>query len=246
MMRWTFQKAHRVIAVSPALAERAISLGSSPERTHFLPNGVDTALFSVREKRDCRRHLGLDQDGAVAVCVGALCDRKDQGILVRSLAELRRRGSCPVRLILVGDGPNRRALQNEIASLGLHQHVQLVGARSYDEIPWWMGAADWLLLSSHYEGWPTVYFEAMACGRPVITSNVSAAKAAVCDPQYGIVVEPNTPQAFAHALEEAQSRTFDPSFIRAYAEQHSWDQWARSVLALIQVARAERKAHAQQ
>jgi glycosyltransferase involved in cell wall biosynthesis len=96
-----------------------------------------------------------------------------------------------------------------------------------------MGAADWLVLSSLYEGWPTVYFEAMACGRPVITSNVSAARDAVCRDDYGLVVEPNTPEAWADAMRRAQARRCDPKVIRAYAEEHSWDNWAVRFLGIV-------------
>ncbi len=105
-----------------------------------------------------------------------------------------------------------------------------------------MGAGDWLMLSSHYEGWATVYFEAMACGRPVITSNVPSAKDCVCDERYGMVVEPNTPEAFADAMTRAQDRIYDPVAIRAYAEENSWDRWARKMMDIIaQVMRTSEK-----
>jgi teichuronic acid biosynthesis glycosyltransferase TuaC len=233
MLRWALRTADRVIAVSPALHQRAIDLGCMEKHAVFLPNAVDTGLFVIRDKQACRRHVGLPTAGALAVCVGYLIDRKDQAILVRALAELVRTGHDPPRLALVGDGPNRNRLQDEVRRLGLQEVVYFAGQQPYDEIPYWMGAADWLLLSSHYEGWPTVYFEAMACGRPVITSNVSAARDAVCRDDYGLVVEPNTPEVFARALAAAMTRPFDAAAIRAYAEQHSWDNWAQRMLDLV-------------
>jgi glycosyltransferase involved in cell wall biosynthesis len=136
-------------------------------------------------------------------------------------------------IVLVGDGPNRLRLQDEAARLRLTEHVVFAGSRPHAEVATWMGAADWLLLSSEYEGWPTVYFEAMACGRPVLTSNVSSAKDAICGPEYGKVVEPRTPEAFAKAMMEASVSSYDASAIRAYAELHSWAHWAEATMNVI-------------
>ena len=232
MLRNTLRQAERVIAVSPALRQRSIELGCPERNAVFLPNGVDTERFTIRDKQACRHRVGLPTAGALGVCIGYLIDRKDQAILVRALAELVRGGHTPPWLALVGDGPNRDRLKDEVRRLGLEETVHFAGQQAYDEIPYWMGAADWLLLSSHYEGWPTVYFEAMACGRPVITSSVSAARDAVCRDEYGLVVEPNTPEAFARAMAAAMNRQFDAAAIRAYAEQHSWDNWAQRMLDL--------------
>jgi teichuronic acid biosynthesis glycosyltransferase TuaC len=230
MTRWTLRNADRVISVSSDLLRRSRELGCPPQRTVFLSNGVDPGKFVVRDKADCRQQLGLPQDRKIGVCVGYLIDLKDQSLLVRAVADLRNRGGIPPLLVLVGDGPNRQRLQDEIAQLGLENDVMLVGQRPHAEVAVWMAAADWLLLSSSSEGWATVYFEAMACGRPVLTSNVSSAKDAIHQPEYGTVVEPRTPQAFAQAMLDASQREFDVARIRAYAEQNSWQQWAEHAM----------------
>jgi len=233
LLRRTLFEADRVLAVSPALRERAVQLGCPSENAIFLPNGVDPKLFRVRSKDECRRRLELPLEGHIAVCVGQLIDRKDQSILIQALAELSQSGQRPPHLVLVGDGPNRQRLTEEASGLGLMDYVHLVGERHYEEIPFWMGAADWFVLSSHYEGWPTVYFEAMACGRPVITSDMGSARSTVCHDDYGIVVDPNTPSVFAEAIKKACTRTFNTARIRAYAESHSWDRWAKSLVRII-------------
>ncbi|MDQ2694573.1 MAG: glycosyltransferase, partial [Pseudomonadota bacterium] len=233
MLRWTLRTADRVISVSSALRDESVRLGCPADKAVFLTNGVDPGQFQVRDAGECRRRLDLPAERRIAVCVGYLIDRKNQSVLIRALAELRRQGRQPPYLVLVGEGPNLGLLQDEARRLGVGDSVRFVGQRPYDEIPYWIGAGDWLVLSSHYEGWATVYFEAMACGRPVLTSNVSAAPDAVSSSDYGIVVEPNTPAAFAQALRDAQASAFDPQRIRRYAEQHSWDNWARSLIAII-------------
>jgi glycosyltransferase involved in cell wall biosynthesis len=73
----------------------------------------------------------------------------------------------------------------------------------------------------------------MACGRPVLTSNVSSAKDAICKPEYGCVVDPCTSEAFASALLDASSREYDEHLIRQYAEEHSWEKWAQSTMLIF-------------
>jgi glycosyltransferase involved in cell wall biosynthesis len=92
--------------------------------------------------------------------------------------------------------------------LGLVEHVLFVGQRPHAEAAAWIGAADWLLFSCDYEGWATVYFEAMSCGHPVLTSNVRSAHDAISLPDYGYVVAPRSPVAFAAAMARASEQVF--------------------------------------
>ena len=233
MTRWTLRHADRVISVSSDLMRRSIELGCPTERAVFLTNGVDPSKFSVRSQQACRTQMGLPLDRKIGVYVGFLIDRKDQSLILHALVEIRKQGAEVPLVVLVGDGPNRQKLENEVVSLGLQNDVMLVGQQRHDEVAQWMGAADWLLLSSSSEGWATVYFEAMACGRPVITSNVSSAKDAIHQPAYGSVVEPRTAVAFAAAMQAAMQTRFDENIIRAYAEQNSWDKWADNAMRLF-------------
>lgn len=241
MTRWTLRRAARVISVSTDLLNNSIALGCPPERAVFLTNGVDPAKFAVRDKAECRQQLGLPLNRNIAVQVAALVDVKDQSLGLRALADIRNQGLTPPLLVLVGDGPNRQRLQNEITQLDLAKEVILVGQRPHAEVAVWMGAADWLLLTSLAEGWPTVYFEAMACGRPVLTANVSSAKDAICQSAYGTVVEPRTPQAFAQAMLDAAQRVFAPAILRAYAEGNSWQLWAKRAMGVFEAASVDAK-----
>lgn len=233
MLAQTFQRAGRVISVSSDLMKRSIALGCPPENARFLTNGVDPAKFSLRAKSECRKRLNLPLDRKIGVYVGFLIDRKNQSLVIQSIAEIRKRGLVPPLIVLVGDGPNLQRLQHEVQVLRLEQDVFFAGQKAHDEVPVWMGASDWLILSSDYEGWATVYFEAMACGRPVLTSNVSSAKDAICKPEYGCVVDPCTSEAFASALLDASSREYDEHLIRQYAEEHSWEKWAKSAMLIF-------------
>ena len=233
MLAWTLRTANRVVSVSTDLKRRSIAQGCPEANTVFLTNGVDLDKFALRSQAECRERLGLPQARKIGVYVGNLIDRKNQSLVVRAAAEIRQRGHTPPLTVLVGDGPNRKKLEQETAELGLGADVILAGQRPHEEVALWMGAADWLLLSSDYEGWATVYFEAMACGRPVLTSDVNSARDAVCKPAYGQVIDPITAEAFATAIIEASNTQYDARLIRAYAEEHSWARWAEQALAVF-------------
>jgi len=234
MLSQTLHSADRVISVSTDLKQRSVALGCPEENAVFLTNGVDPTKFALRTKAECREKLGLPVDRKIGVYVGYLIDRKNQSLVIRAIDKIRKRGHTSPLIVLVGDGPNRKRLERETAELGLAEHVQFAGQRSHEEVAVWMGASDWLLLSSDYEGWATVYFEAMACGRPVLTSNVSSARDAICKPDYGCVIEPATPEAFATAIIEASSKEYDPKLIRAYAEKNSWSNWSEKAITLFE------------
>lgn len=233
MLRWTMRNANRVVSVSTALRQRSIELGCPEDRTTFLANGVDPAKFALRKKEECRRQLGLPADRRIGVCVAALIDVKNQSLIIRALDDIRRQGEELPLIILVGEGQNRAQLLKEIEELGLIDHFIFTGQRPHAEVALWMGAADWLLLSSKSEGWATVYFEAMSCGRPVLTTNVSSARDAICSAEFGTVIEPSTPEAFASTLIESSKHKFDEALIRAYAEDHSWSNWADKTMAIM-------------
>ncbi|MCL2700428.1 MAG: glycosyltransferase [Phycisphaerae bacterium] len=232
MMRWTMTHATRVLAVAPHLREAALQLGGAPHHVEVLPGGVDCDIFFPRNRLRCRTNLGLPIDRPVALCVAGLDDNKNQAVLLHALAEVIRRGG-KLHLALVGDGPTRASLEKQAAELGVTECVTLAGSRPYVEVPQWISAADWLVLASRREGWPTVYCEAMACGRPVLTANVAVARTAIDRDELGMVLDENSPRAWADAFEAARARKWDEQAIRRLALNHSWKQWASHYLALV-------------
>lgn len=233
MVRWMLRNADRVISVSSDLLKRSIELGTPLESAVFLQNGVDPEKFQLSDQSEMRARLKLPLNRKIAIQVAALIDRKDQNLSLQALAAIRRSGDSPPLLILIGEGPLKEQLEKEVRLLGLEEDVIFMGSLPHAEVALWMCAADWLLLTSKAEGWATVYFEAMSCGRPVITSNVSSAKDAISDPAYGVVVEARTPEAFADAMGVASRRKYDAQAIRSYAEMHSWSRWADQALEII-------------
>jgi glycosyltransferase involved in cell wall biosynthesis len=107
------------------------------------------------------------------------------------------------RLLLVGDGPERSAIETEIARLSLQKSVTLLGVRS--DIPEILAASDVFLLSSNREGLPLAVLEAMAAGVPVVATNVGDLPMIVKDGVTGLLVNPDDECEFANALFELLS-----------------------------------------
>ena len=243
MTRWMLRNADRVISVSSDLLKRSIELGTPEKNAIYLQNGDDPEKFRLLDQLELRTRLGLPLERKIAVQVAALVDIKDHSLALQALAILRERGEAPPMLVLIGEGPLREPLEKEVQLLGLENDVRFLGSRPHAEVALWMGAADWLLLTSKAEGWATVYFEAMGCGRPVITSDVSSAKDAISDCAYGIVVESRTPADFANALMVASQKKYDANVIRSYAEMHSWNHWAQKAIEIVQSIQATNGLH---
>src|SRR6185369_15726660 len=165
------QQCDAVIAVSRHLAQRVEALGVREEKISVVYNGIDRDLFSPGSREAAREQLGLGLRAPLVLYVGNLLPVKGVDVLIEACAHLARR-RVDFQCRIIGQGPIRRALMNQIAGSELTDRVQLIGPRSLEELPDWYRAANVLVLPSRSEGVPNVLLEAMGCGTPVIASNV--------------------------------------------------------------------------
>lgn len=198
--RFAQRYAALVVCVSEAELRAGRSAGLSLPHAVVVPNGVDVTGPAV-SRSDARRRLELD-DRPLAVCVGRLDDQKGQHVLVDAWSSVV--SAVPgARLVLVGDGPARNALQQRIDGLGLAKHVDLVGARS--DVQSWYAAADVVAFCSTYgEGMPLVPLEAQAAGRSLVASDLPGVRESVAAGA-GALVPAGDAGAFAVALADRLS-----------------------------------------
>jgi glycosyltransferase involved in cell wall biosynthesis len=161
-----------------------------PERTVVIRNGV-------RLDRPQRRHAGGLDGPATILAVGRLREPKDFATLVRAGARLE---PGRARVLIVGDGPDRAAIEGEIAQLGAEDAVALLGERS--DVADLLAGADVFVLPSRSEGLPMSVLEAMAAGLPVVASAVGGVPELVRDGETGRLVPPGDAGALAAALAE--------------------------------------------
>lgn len=213
------RQAAAVVAVSRALAEKVESLGVDPARIVHIPNGVNLSLFHPGDKAAARLNVGVPADCPVVLAVGRLEPVKGYDRLIAAM-----RGVRPdAVLVLVGDGSQRSRLENQALRMGLGRRVLFTGLVGRDRLPDFYRSADLLALSSFSEGWPTILFEAMACGLPIVAPMVGGIGEALDDPALGIVTRDNDPGLLAEAIGQALAQTWDKSAIVRAPLKHSWE-----------------------
>lgn len=181
------------------------SLGISSDRIFYIPNGIDYSHLSrAMEAKASRDTVVADVSSSPIVIgsVGRLDPVKDHVNLLHAFRYLKDSIRLPstmdLRLVIVGDGKERRRLESLVTELGLSRNVDLVGMQ--DDIGGYLSRFDIFVLSSRAEGMPLTVLEAMAVALPVVATRVGAIPEIVSDGRTGFIVPPENPRAMASAL----------------------------------------------
>jgi teichuronic acid biosynthesis glycosyltransferase TuaC len=232
MMRWALRRATRVIAVSAPLAALAQRLGVAPERIEVIENGVDTDRFRPMDAAEARRLVSIDRDKRVLISVGHLVPLKGFHRIIAALPELREEFPN-LSLVIVGGSTSAKYvqdLQQLVGELGLSSHVIFTGSLPTDRVAEWLNASNLFVLCSDREGCPNVVWEAMACGRPVVSPKVGAVEQMV-PAEAGILFDtPSDGRALIRSVSLALNTQWDSRRIREHAEAHTWASVASRVL----------------
>lgn len=224
-----------VISVSSKLADEARQLGVQSDRLAVIPNGVDFDMLHPRDKIQCRRELGLPPDGRLLVTIAHLGHRKGHHEVIRALAGL----PPDVQLCIVG-GPAQGGTFDTIRSVaqgaGVADRVILPGPQPYARIPLYFGAADASVLASYREGCPNAVLESLACGTPVVATDVGAVKDILPVPSAGRIVPPQDAGALQAALAQVLAETWRPEEVARASGVRSWSQVAQAAQAVIEQA----------
>ena len=227
LIREAIGRAAGLIAVSSALRDRLVELGAPPERTITLRNGIDVAMFRPPPDRAAARAaLGLTRKTLISV--GGLIPRKRHHLTIGALKLLP-----DVDFLLVGEGPEHAALQAQAAAAGLAGRVRLTGPVPHAQLPAYYGAADASVLASSREGWANVLLESMACGTPVIASDIPGNPEVVQSAAAGLIVRENTAEGIADAVRTLFASPPDRAATRRYAEGFGWEETSRGQIDLF-------------
>jgi glycosyltransferase involved in cell wall biosynthesis len=223
----TAEQAAASIGVCKALMDRLAELGADPAKLHVMRNGVDLERFRPESQAEARAKLGWGA-GQWLLSVGHLIERKGHHIAIEALAHLP-----GVRLAIVGAGPEDAPLRALAARLGVAERVHFAGQVPNNELRWWYSAADALVLCSSREGWANVLLESMACGTPVVATNIWGTPEVVAAPEAGVLLDDRSGQAMAAAWARLRARPpFRPA-TRRYAEGFSWAATSDAQLRLF-------------
>jgi glycosyltransferase involved in cell wall biosynthesis len=197
------KEADKIIVVSNATRKYVLSLGADPEKVEVVHNGVDLNRFKPTNgiKDEMRKKLGISNDTKVILTVRRLVYKNGIDTLIES-ARIVLMKNPKLVFVAVGKGPDSEKVKEKIAQLGLQRNFRLVGFVADPDLPSYYNAADFFVLPSKSgEGLPLVALEAMACGLPVIATDVGGTSEVLSE-DYGKLVPPNSPISLAEVILE--------------------------------------------
>ncbi len=238
MILWTTQQADACITVSQSLRDKLVTLGAPPEHMVVLRNGVDLTLFQPCDRNFLRHQLNLT--GRILLSVGNLVRLKGNHLTIEALEQLP-----DTHLVIIGEGPEKPSLRELADRLGLSQRVHFLGNIPQNELPLYYSGADALILASSREGWANVLLEAMACGTPVVATDVGGNREVVTRRAAGVLAPERTPAALRHAVLDLFHAPPLRQETRQYAEQFGWHDTSagqKNLFCQVLSARARRAA----
>lgn len=218
LIQWAGRRASAVVAVSETLRKKILSLGIPAERTYTLRNGVDTGFF--KRSRSASQTNTNSSDSLALLSVGNLVELKGHHLVIEALVQL----PDSVKLTVVGSGPEAAALRQLARELELEERVSFVSNVLQHELVEIYSHSDVMVLASSREGWANVILEALACGVPVVATNVGGAKEAITDSVAGLVIDERSATAIAKAIEEIRQKGFSSKAASDYAQGYGWDE----------------------
>ncbi len=221
--------AQGLLAVSEALKTDMSSIGMTADKIKVHYTGVDLSIFNIADRQTARAALGLKHAVPTLVCVANLVPWKGHRLLMAGLAQVP-----DVHLIIVGNGPDREVLEREAASLGLTNRIRFAGAVPHADLPAWFNAADASILCSEREGLANVWIESMACGTPVIATNVGGAAECISE-ETGALIDPRKSESVAKAIQAVLAKHYDRQILRQAAGQFTWEKNTKALMAHLMV-----------
>lgn len=228
MTRRTIAGVDALLTVSEAMRQTAINeFGAPSNRVHTIINGFNTSVFYPRDQSSIRSKLGIPLDEQLIIYVGRFVEAKGIRELIQAFRSMAQKNE-KLGLALIGDGVMRTELMNLIEASGLQGRVRIPGGQPPEQVAEWICASNVLTLPSWSEGYPNVVVEGLACGRPVVATDVGGTRE-ILNSSNGILIEPRNSAVLQAALE--QSLRFDwDSVAIAESMRRTWNDVAMETL----------------
>jgi glycosyltransferase involved in cell wall biosynthesis len=235
--RWSLQGAACVLTSSATFVKELARKNVQPD--HICVQHMPIRPFapvSEKQKSELRRQLGFDDRTRVLLSVGRLSHEKGHADLVRAFPKmLELAGDSPLRLVLVGEGPERSRIEELCRSLKLSDRIILAGQQ--DDIDPYYSIADVFLLPSHSEGCPNVLLEAMAAGIPVVATAVGGVPEVTTGGRDAILVKKHDgarlASATAELLKDQRLRNYLISYAREIVSRKSPEDYFKSITSIF-------------
>jgi 1,2-diacylglycerol 3-alpha-glucosyltransferase len=205
------QKCQHIVIPSESIKEILIRDYGLEDRYTVIPTGTDLKPFLRADGKTLRQSHGW-QDDKVIVSIGRLASEKNWETLLRAAAHVHAQHP-DMRLVLIGDGPERQTLEALATELGIAERVTFTGQLPFEEVPTYLRAADLFSFASVTETQGLVTIEAMAAGLPVVAVDGSGTHDIIDNGKEGFLAE-NDPKALASAISEMLS---DPQRMKQFS-----------------------------
>ena len=234
------RNSHHIITPTEKEKEELIlHYGASPERISVVPCGVNLDLFQPMNKDTARQQLGFVDDNII-LFVGRIEPLKGIEQLLEAMPYLH--NSHRLRLVIIGGDENSQyeidRLQRLSRSLHIQGSVTFLGLIKQEQMPYFYSAADACVVPSYYESFGLVALESLACGTPVVATNVGDLKSIIRQGKTGYVVTDNTPRHLADKITLLLSRPSSDAesalSIRASVSRYSWPNIAEAIVSEFQ------------
>ncbi|GAA0668953.1 glycosyltransferase [Natronoarchaeum mannanilyticum] len=226
--RLTLPLSDLVVSNSQAGAEHIVNHGAKEEQVAVVPNGRDVEKYAQGcASNELYESLSLDQDCPIVGTVSRLVERKGHYDLLDAWPAVLNTHS-EAQLLLVGDGPERDALERYAEERGCSKSVIFAGQR--DDIPALLDAMDVFVFPSHYEGLPGALLEAMCAGLPIVTTPVDGCSELVDDEKHGIHVPSQNSSALGKAVRELLDNEDRASTLGIAAQQRARNNYSINVM----------------
>jgi glycosyltransferase involved in cell wall biosynthesis len=229
--RTVLREADFLVAISDDLRKRMVAMGAPPEKTRTILSGCDVSVFHPADRLEARRKLHIDPNAEAVVYIGRMDEKKGLRELVEAAVSLHSLRP-DLHVYMVGEGPDRPLIEGAIQANNAASYIHALPGCAFSDVAVWMAAAHLVTLPSYMEGYPNVVVEALACGRPVVATNVGGIPEILSD-EYGCLVPPRNPSRLAQAFASVLDKAWDANAISAHGSR-SWEAVVVELFAIFE------------
>ena len=242
------RRADRVVVATVAELTQLRFLYKANGNMVVIPPGVDVSHFYPIPADEAKLYVGLKPEDRMVLFVGRIEPLKGVDTLIQAMSCLQlKETKRPVHLAIIGGDPGASPeemtaemarLQKLCDDLGLDQSVVFLGQRDQDKLPYYYSAAEVVVMPSHYESFGMVALEAMACGTPVIASEVGGLAYLVRDGETGFTIPDQEPEELCDKIswllnDQELHKTMSARAVE-YAQDYAWDKIAKQILEVYE------------
>jgi glycosyltransferase involved in cell wall biosynthesis len=230
-MKLLYGRAKTIVTVSNGVAEDFVKkIGIKKENLHTIYNPVDIKSVLERSKEDSSHKWLKNKEKKVLLGVGRLTEQKDFSTLIKAFVKLRKKKE--IKLIILGEGKDRKSLEKLIKELQIENDVDMPG---FIDNPYsCMANSDIFALSSEYEGFGNVLVEAMACGTPVVSTDCPCGPSEILDNgKYGKLVPVGDINDLAGAIEETLENPIEKKLLQERAKYFSVEKITKEYIDIM-------------